>query len=449
MFISVLFFQVVIPISIKSDLVLSYIEQLPVGTKISVREIASVLQISEGTAYKAVKEAENLGYVVVKPKAGTVRVSTAQPSFGAAVLATDVIRLLGLSVLAGKEIMNRHIKKLIICDGSEQSLRQQFRGLETASCLCLCGDRPEIQTCILEAGANLLLTSGCKASWVQINLATRNQLLILASPQSAYSLVRLFDEEFAERVDYSDSGKVAAWMQTPDYLYYNDIIGDWQRLYRESCLVKQYPVVDDNLSLYGGLDLWKAGAAVPSERIRSVTADRMQLMTVSSHESLTEVAKRFILNNESLAAVVDDGQQLGIITSNDLLRYYMYTEPSTYEHATDSFLTKDTTVSDQHTVVYRVDIPESELKNISHLETDLILSASASLLRQAGHPRFILESGTFFASRHITSSEGLILICHLQGSGRSNYVIEAEINDDATSYAKAILVASATDQEEE
>ena len=43
----------------KHDLILSYIEQLPVGEKISVRGIAKQLQVSEGTAYRAIKEAEN------------------------------------------------------------------------------------------------------------------------------------------------------------------------------------------------------------------------------------------------------------------------------------------------------------------------------------------------------------------------------------------------------
>jgi predicted transcriptional regulator len=61
-------------ISIKNDLVLNYIESLADGTRVSVRELSATLQVSEGTAYKAVKEAEQRGLVVVKPKAGTVRI---------------------------------------------------------------------------------------------------------------------------------------------------------------------------------------------------------------------------------------------------------------------------------------------------------------------------------------------------------------------------------------
>ena len=173
------------------------------------------------------------------------------------------------------------------------------------------------------------------------------------------------------------------------------------------------------------------------------------MMVVRAEDSLTEVAKQFILNNESMAAVVDEKQVQGIITSNDLLRYYMYTEPNTYEYAADSFLSRDVTVSDADTAVYHIRIPDAELKNIGHIEMDLLLSAAGSLLRQAGCERFKLESGTFFAPKHIVSSEGLILTCRIQNSSRNNFAIEAEINDDTATYAKAILIASALDRGED
>ncbi|BDP85137.1 hypothetical protein EfmAA610_23470 [Enterococcus faecium] len=43
----------------KHDLILEYIESLPVGNRISVRSIAKELNVSEGTAYRAIKDAEN------------------------------------------------------------------------------------------------------------------------------------------------------------------------------------------------------------------------------------------------------------------------------------------------------------------------------------------------------------------------------------------------------
>ena len=47
----------------KHDQILKHIEELPIGDRISVRSIAKSLSVSEGTAYRAIKDAENIGLV--------------------------------------------------------------------------------------------------------------------------------------------------------------------------------------------------------------------------------------------------------------------------------------------------------------------------------------------------------------------------------------------------
>ena len=43
--------------SIKNELILSYIKELDAGTKISVRRLSEILNVSVGTVYKAIKAA--------------------------------------------------------------------------------------------------------------------------------------------------------------------------------------------------------------------------------------------------------------------------------------------------------------------------------------------------------------------------------------------------------
>ena len=47
----------------KHQEILSYLEELPVGKRVSVRSISNHLGVSDGTAYRAIKEAENRGIV--------------------------------------------------------------------------------------------------------------------------------------------------------------------------------------------------------------------------------------------------------------------------------------------------------------------------------------------------------------------------------------------------
>lgn len=58
----------------KHEEIINYIMSLKAGTKISVRGIANDLNVSEGTAYRAIKECDNLGLVTTVPRVGTVRI---------------------------------------------------------------------------------------------------------------------------------------------------------------------------------------------------------------------------------------------------------------------------------------------------------------------------------------------------------------------------------------
>ena len=60
----------------KHELIIRYIKALEVGAKISVRQIAKELDVSEGTAYRAIKEAEAQGLVSSIPKVGTIRIES-------------------------------------------------------------------------------------------------------------------------------------------------------------------------------------------------------------------------------------------------------------------------------------------------------------------------------------------------------------------------------------
>lgn len=58
----------------KHEQIVSYIESLNIGQKISVRKIAKVMNVSEGTAYRAIKDASQLGFVTTIDRVGTVRI---------------------------------------------------------------------------------------------------------------------------------------------------------------------------------------------------------------------------------------------------------------------------------------------------------------------------------------------------------------------------------------
>ena len=80
----------------KHEEIVNHILGLQIGTKISVRGISSELGISDGTSYRAIKEAENMGIVNTVPRVGTVRVEKVYKKNIDSLTYAEVIRILML-----------------------------------------------------------------------------------------------------------------------------------------------------------------------------------------------------------------------------------------------------------------------------------------------------------------------------------------------------------------
>ncbi|BDP54415.1 hypothetical protein EfmJHP35_23390 [Enterococcus faecium] len=86
----------------KHDLILEYIESLPVGNRISVRSIAKELNVSEGTAYRAIKDAENVGLVSTIQRVGTIRIERKLKKHIERLTFGEVVRIIEGDVLGSK-----------------------------------------------------------------------------------------------------------------------------------------------------------------------------------------------------------------------------------------------------------------------------------------------------------------------------------------------------------
>lgn len=145
-------------ISIKNDIVLSRIEATEPGTKISVRGLASELDVSEGTVYKAIKEAEQRGLVITKPKSGTFRIESDVDSDSCAVTLSELVSALGVSCAAGRKSLGCTIDNIVICDSDEAQLLSRLEYADPSRTLCIVGKRPDFQTLIIQSRAHMLIT---------------------------------------------------------------------------------------------------------------------------------------------------------------------------------------------------------------------------------------------------------------------------------------------------
>lgn len=100
--------------STKHEQILQYISQLNIGEKISVRQIAKALHVSEGTAYRAIKEAENQGLVTTIERVGTIRVEQKLKENIDHLTFAEVVNIVDGQVLGGRGGLHKTLQRFVI-----------------------------------------------------------------------------------------------------------------------------------------------------------------------------------------------------------------------------------------------------------------------------------------------------------------------------------------------
>ncbi|MEF2968374.1 DRTGG domain-containing protein [Paenibacillus sp. M1] len=180
----------------KHEQLLQYIEGLKIGTKISVRKLAKSLGVSEGTAYRAVKEAENLGIVITKERIGTVRVEKKPRNISDQLTFGDVVDIVEGHVLGGADGLNKTLHKYVI---GAMKIDAMARYIDAGS-LLLVGNRENAHSLALEQGAGVLITGGFGTSRDVKTLADRLSLPIISSRHDTFTVASMINRALFDRL---------------------------------------------------------------------------------------------------------------------------------------------------------------------------------------------------------------------------------------------------------
>lgn len=140
----------------KHEQIIQHIIALPVGNKISVRGIAKNLHVSDGTAYRAIKEAENQGIVSTIERVGTIRIERKKKENFERLTFAEVINIIDGQVLGGREGLHKTLNKFVI---GAMELDAMMRYTEADS-LLIVGNRVKAHELALSEGAAVLITGG-------------------------------------------------------------------------------------------------------------------------------------------------------------------------------------------------------------------------------------------------------------------------------------------------
>lgn len=301
----------------KHEQILQYIESLPVGDKISVRRIAKELQVSEGTAYRAIKEAESQRYVSTIERVGTIRIEKKKKENIERLTFAEVVNIVDGQVLGGKSGLHKTLTKFVI--GAMQ-LDDMMRYTDAGS-LLIVGNRTKAHFTALKAGAAVLITGGFEASDMLKKSADELELPIISTSYDTFTVATMinraiYDQLIKKEILFIEDIYVP--YQETDFLKVTDEVKSY---HDQNALTTHggFPVIDANQKLVGIVTARDVIGIEHNESIEKIMTKNP--LTVSMKTSVATAGHRMIWEGIDLMPVVNDAGNLeGVISRQDVLK---------------------------------------------------------------------------------------------------------------------------------
>lgn len=299
--------------STKHEQVIRHIESLAVGDKVSVRQLAREMGISEGTVYRAIKEAENLGLVSSIPKVGTIRIEPSVERSLDTLSYDELVSVLEGRFLSGVTQGKETPKAYFVATGVEKI---RSKNLAKKTLIIAEYDR-SLVTYALENCLPLLLCGHEKISDYDLTRASLNNVLLMSTPHEIFETISLINQIIFERVENRDLLRIEAIMTKEVWtLDISDRVSDWHTLFKRTGF-SRFPVVDAERFLCGlvtARDITDTTASTPISDVMI-----KQPITVKRDDLVSYLARLLVWESVELVPVVEEGKLIGVVSRQDII----------------------------------------------------------------------------------------------------------------------------------
>ena len=301
----------------KHDLIIAHIESLPVGERISVRGIAKELDVSEGTAYRAIKDAENSGIVSTIQRVGTIRIERKLKKHIEKLTFAEVSKIVEGEVLGGSVGLEKDLNKFVIGAMEEKAMERYI----TPGSLMIVGNRTNVQKLALKEGAAVLITGGFETTPEIETIADEQALPIISTTYDTFTVATMINRALSDQLIKKDIllvGDIYMPLDKTQYLETTELVKDYKAL-SELTTHTRFPVVNKNRRVVGivtAKDVLEKSDQQVIERIMTkdprIAKKTMSVASVS-HQMIWE-------GLEVMPVVTDDLSLLGIVTRQDIMK---------------------------------------------------------------------------------------------------------------------------------
>lgn len=301
----------------KHQLILNYIEEIPIGDNLSVRKIARQLDVSEGTAYRAIKDAENQGLVRSIERVGTVRTEPPKESRIESLTFAEILNIIDGESLGGEEGLDRSFLKFVIGAMQVDAMKRYI----SEGSLVIVGNRTDAQRLSLELGAAVLITGGFGAEEEIVSLANELELPLLSTTYDTFTVATMINQAVTDQLiekEILQIKDILTPLAKTEYLQESDTVSTYQEL-NEISKHSRFPVIGANKQVIGIVspkDIIGLNEETPIKAV--MTPDPV---TINELTSVANASHKMIWEGYELLPVTDSvGILQGVISRQDVMK---------------------------------------------------------------------------------------------------------------------------------
>lgn len=414
----------------KHEEILRYIRSLEVGARVSVRSIANDLNVSEGTAYRAIKEAENDGIVRTVPRVGTLRIEKVEKKNIETLTFEEVVNIVDGVVLGGREGLYKPLYKFVIGAMTIVAMKKYM----SPGSLIIVGNREEVFRFALDQGCAVLITGGFGCSEEIKEMAEKKQLPIISSSYDTFTIATMINKAISERLIKKDIILVEDVMITePVYLRTTNTVREWKEVMASTGYSK-FPVLDERERLSGIITTKDLNNNVKDEDLitRIMTKDPV---VVTEKTSIAYAAHLMVWDSVELIPVVNNKMLVGIISRADVLKALQHVskQPQVSETLEDMMLRNFTYeyVDDGVRFAGRI-VPEmyNSVGSTSMNSMTMLMSTACTVaLRQKNHVNIFADSFTVYYMKPVQVDSIISVHAKVIDSGRNFAKVDVSMYD--------------------
>lgn len=432
----------------KHEQIIRHIISLEVGNKISVRQIAKDLGVSDGTAYRAIKEAENQGLVSTIERVGTVRIEVKEKEQFKHLTFAEVINVVEGQVLGGRNGLHKTLNKFVI--GAMQ-LEAMMRYTEADS-LLIVGNRVKAHELALKAGAAVLITGGFDTTEHIKKLADEKDLPIISTTYDTFTVAEMINRAIYDQLIKKEIVFVND-IYTPydevHHLYNKDTVSDWYKL-NDLTTHTRYPVIDERGRVTGMVTSKDVVNREDNELIERVMTKSPH--AVQAKTSLAYIAHLMVWEGIEVVPVVNASNELtGLVSRQDVLKALneVQRQPQVGETIHDVISRNLDSLNGSETEFQAEVTPQmtNQLGTLSNgVLTTLVSEASARLLLHLKKGKMVVESLSVYFIEPVQMDSKLIIKPELLDAGRLYAKVNVDVFNGKKLVGKGMLMAQLMDR---